>query len=90
MIPERFAGHTSDVLAGRKPRVFSTGADGTTSSKADPDRNLIGGAGKNEFRIEAKLTDPSMPLVVPGEFDCQSARPIIPSLSIAMACKTLR
>ena len=30
--------------------------------------NFVGGAGKNEFRIEAKLTDPSVPFV-PGNLN---------------------
>ena len=56
---------TSDVLAGAGSTVFLGGGPGDNFFDGPGTATFIGGAGKNEFRVEAKLTDPSIPFV-PG------------------------
>ncbi len=57
--------HTSDILAGAGSDVFLDGGPWDNFFEGPSTATFVGGAGTNEFRIEAKLTDPSIPFV-PG------------------------
>jgi hypothetical protein len=65
--------HTSDVLAGAGSRVFLGGGPWDNFFEGPGTATFIGGAGQNEFRIEAKLTDPSIPFVPGSLVDNPSA-----------------
>ena len=60
--------HTSDVLAGAGSSVFLGGGPWDDFLEGPGTATFVGGAGKNEFQVEAKLTDPSIPFV-PGSLD---------------------
>lgn len=65
--------HTSDVLAGAGSSVFLGGGPWDNFFEGPGTATFVGGAGQNEFRMEAKLTDPSVPFVPGSLIDNPSA-----------------
>ena len=57
---------TSNVLAGAGANVFLEGGGWDNFFEGGSVATYVGGAGQNEFKIEAKLADPNEP-VVPGD-----------------------
>ncbi len=57
---------TSNVLAGAGANVFLEGGGWDNFFEGGSVATYVGGAGQNEFKIEAKLADPNVP-VVPGD-----------------------
>ncbi|HEY1600964.1 MAG TPA: putative Ig domain-containing protein [Pirellulales bacterium] len=64
--------HTSNVLAGAGANVFLGGGTWDNFFEGGSVATYVGGAGQNEFRIEAKLADPNAP-VIPGDIIAEPA-----------------
>jgi hypothetical protein len=63
--------HTSNVLAAAGADVFLGGGRWDNFFEGGSIATYVGGAGKNEFKIEAKLADPNAP-VAPGKIIADS------------------
>ncbi|HEY2827515.1 MAG TPA: hypothetical protein VGJ04_07950, partial [Pirellulales bacterium] len=58
--------HTKDVVAGAGSDVYLDGGPWDNFLDGPATATFIGGKGENDFRVEARLTDPSVPFV-PGQ-----------------------